>query len=137
MSKQNITHMPHPYLWRPTDRYTPFYSLFRDKLSLPRELVFKEFQEQESNGNLQYLLEVYVHDFMLLIISATKEEMLHVATVVMTGIHNVFPVAADDINDLISCKKMKKGESQLSMRKTLLGFDFDSDKKSLWLEQEK
>jgi hypothetical protein len=40
MSKQNITHIPHPYLWGPTDRYTPFYSLFRDKLSLPRELVF-------------------------------------------------------------------------------------------------
>jgi hypothetical protein len=39
MSKQNITHIPHPYLWGPTDRYTPFYSLFRDKLSLPRELV--------------------------------------------------------------------------------------------------
>jgi hypothetical protein len=40
MSKQNITHIPHPYLWGPTERYTPFYSLFRDKLSLPRELVF-------------------------------------------------------------------------------------------------
>jgi hypothetical protein len=40
MSKQNITQIPHPYLWGPTDRYTPFYSLFRDKLSLPRELVF-------------------------------------------------------------------------------------------------
>jgi hypothetical protein len=40
MSKQNITHIPHPYLWGPTDRYTPFYSLFRDKLSLPRELVY-------------------------------------------------------------------------------------------------
>jgi hypothetical protein len=41
MSKQNITHIPHPYLWGPTDRYTPFYSLFRDKLSLPRELVYQ------------------------------------------------------------------------------------------------
>jgi hypothetical protein len=40
MSKQNITYIPHPYLWGPTDRYTPFYSLFRDKLSLPRELVY-------------------------------------------------------------------------------------------------
>jgi hypothetical protein len=42
MSKQNITHIPHPYLWGPTDRYTPFYSLFRDKLSLPRELVLAD-----------------------------------------------------------------------------------------------
>jgi hypothetical protein len=30
MSKQNIAHIPHPYLWGPTDRWTPFYSLFRD-----------------------------------------------------------------------------------------------------------
>jgi hypothetical protein len=40
MSKQNIMHIPHPYLWVPTERYTPFYSLFRDKLSLPRVLVY-------------------------------------------------------------------------------------------------
>jgi hypothetical protein len=51
------------------------------------------------------LLEVYVDNFMLLIIPATKEKMLHVATVVMAGIHNIFPEAADDNNNLISLKK--------------------------------
>ncbi len=83
------------------------------------------------------MLEVYVDAFMLLIITATKEEMVHVATAVMTGINDVFPAAANDNNNPISLKKMKMGESQLSMRKSLLGFDFDGNKKMLWLEQEK
>jgi hypothetical protein len=100
-------------------------------------VIFKEFQEQESNRILQYVLKVYVDDFMLLIIPATKEEMLHVAKTVMTGIDDVFPAAADGNNDPISLKKMKKGESQLSTRKMLLGFEFDGDKKMLWLKQEK
>ncbi len=43
MSKQNLTHIPHPYLWGQTHtrthRHTDIYSVFRDKLSLPRELV--------------------------------------------------------------------------------------------------
>jgi hypothetical protein len=54
---------------------------------------------------------------MLLIIPTTKEEMLHVATAVMTGIHDVFPKENNNNNDPILLKKMKKGESQLSMQK--------------------
>ncbi len=104
---------------------------------LKGDVTFEEFQEKESNGTLCYLHEVCVDDFMLLIIPATKEEMLHVATAVMTGMHNVFPEAKDNNNDPISFKKLKKGESQLSTRKTLLGFDFDGNKKMLWLKHEK
>ncbi len=91
----------------------------------------------ESNGTLHYLLEVYVDNFMLLIIPATKEEMLNVATAVMAGIHDVFPEAEDDNNDPISLKKMKKEESQLSTKKMLLGFDFDGNRKTLWLKHKK
>ena len=83
------------------------------------------------------MLKVYVDNFMSLIIPATKEEMLHVATAVMMGMHDIFPAAADDNNDPISLKKMKKRESQLSTKKMLLGFKFDCDKKTLWLKQEK
>jgi hypothetical protein len=107
------------------------------KAYLKGDVTFEEFQEKESNRTLCYLLEVYVDVFISLIIPATKEEMLHIATAVMMGIHDVFPEAEDDNNDPISLKKMKKGESQLSMRKMLLGFDFDSSKKTLWLKHEK
>ncbi len=104
---------------------------------LKGDVTFEEFQEKESNGTLCYLLKVYVDDFMSLIIPATKEEMLHVATTVMSGIQDVFPEAKDDNNNPISFKKLKKGESQLSTRKTLLGFDFDGNKKMWWLKHEK
>jgi hypothetical protein len=53
---------------------------------------------------------------MSLITPATNEAMLHVATAVMTGIHDVFPEAADDYNNPISLKKMKKGKSHISTR---------------------
>jgi hypothetical protein len=104
---------------------------------LKGDVTLKEFQEKESNGTLRYALKVFVDNFMSRIIPATKEEMLHAATAVMMGIHNVFPEAKDNKNDPISLKKMKKGESQLSTRKMLLGFEFDGDKKMLWLKHEK
>jgi hypothetical protein len=104
---------------------------------LKGDVTFEEFQEKESNGTLRYVHEVFVDNFMSLIIPATKERMLHVATAVMAGIHDVFPEAKGNNNDLISLKKMKKGESQLSTRKMLLGFEFDGNKKTLWLKHEK
>jgi hypothetical protein len=86
---------------------------------LKDNVTFKEFQEKEAKGNLRYLL----------IISATKEEMLHIATAVMTGIHNVFPKDDNNNNDPILLKKMKKEESQLSTQKTLLSLEFNGKRK--------
>ena len=85
----------------------------------------------------RYCIEVYVDDFMSLIIPTSREQLDHVATAVMTGIHDVFPADMHDGNDPISEKKLLKGEGQYSMLKTLLGFDFDGNRKTLWLEEEK
>ncbi len=74
---------------------------------------------------------------MLLMIPTSREQMLQVTTAVVTGIHDVFPEDDDDMNDPILLKKMKKGESQLSMHKMLLGFHFDGEIKTIWLENEK
>ncbi len=104
------------------------------KAYLTGDVIFEEFQEKESNRTLRYLLEVYVDDFMLLIMPATKEEMLCVATSVMTGIHDVFPEAKNNNNNPISLHKIKKGESQLPMKKMLHRFKFNCDKKKLWLK---
>ena len=85
----------------------------------------------------RYCLEVYVDDFMSIVIPTSREQLDHVATAVMTGIHDVFPADLHDNNDPISEKKLLKGEGQYSMLKTLLGFDFDGNRKTLWLEEEK
>jgi hypothetical protein len=60
-----------------------------------------------------------------------------VATVVMTGIHDVFPLAQDNSNNPISEKKLRQQEGQFSTQKTLLGFDFDGIMKTMWLEEAK
>jgi len=42
------------------------------------------------------MVEVYVNDFMSMVIPVTQQQLDHVATAVMTGIHDVFPADEDD-----------------------------------------
>ena len=99
---------------------------------------FNELPTASKKGKLFYALEVYVDDFMSIVIPPTsKEQLEHVATAIMTGIHDVFPADIVDGNDPISEKKLLKGEGQYSVFKTLLGFDFDGKRKTMWLEEEK
>jgi hypothetical protein len=72
------------------------------------------------------MIEVYVDDFMSLVIPVSQLQLVHTAAAVMTGIHDVFSANNDDNgDDHISEKKLKKLEGQYSTIKTLLGFDFD------------
>ena len=90
-----------------------------------------------TNSTCRYCLEVYVDDFMSIVIPTSRDHLDHVATAVMTGIHDVFPANINDGDDPISEKKLLKGDGQYSLMKTLLGFDFDGNRKTLWLEEEK
>jgi hypothetical protein len=45
----------------------------------------------EDNSNCQYGLKVYVDDFISIVIPTSRDQLEHVATAVMMGIHNVFP----------------------------------------------
>ncbi len=84
-----------------------------------------------------YGLEVFVDNFMSLVIPMSREQLDRVATAVMTGIHDVFPTNIIDGNDPISEKKLLKGKGQCSLSKALLGFDFDGQRKTMWPEEEK
>jgi len=59
------------------------------------------------------MIEVYVDDFMSLVIPVTKPQLQHTADAVMTGIHDVFPAddASDDDNPIFE-NKLKKLEGQ-------------------------
>ena len=83
------------------------------------------------------MLEVYVDDFLSLVILTLAQHLWHVATAIMMGIHDVFPADQDNTNDPISLTKLSKGEGQFSMQKCILGFDFDGVDKTMWLEEEK
>ncbi len=83
------------------------------------------------------MLEVYVDDFMSLVIPTLEGQLRHVANAVMKGIHDVFPEDSEDETDPISLKKIRQGEGRYSTRKCILGFDLDGVDKTLWLEEEK
>jgi hypothetical protein len=74
---------------------------------------------------------------MALVTLTTKKEVIHVGRAVMHGIHDVFPEDDDDSHDPISEKKLVKKEGCISTRKTSLGFNFDGEDKTLWLEEGK
>ena len=98
---------------------------------------FDELPTSSKNGKLFYAHEVYVDDFTNIVIPTSKEQLEHVTTAIMTGIHDVFPADIVNSNDPIFKKKLLKGEGQYSLYKMLLGFDFDGKQKTMWLEEEK
>jgi hypothetical protein len=79
----------------------------------------------EVQQEMRYLIEVYVDDFMALVILTTKKEVIHVGQAVMHGIHDVFPEDDNNSYDPIYEKKLVKKKGRMSTGKTLLGFDFE------------
>ncbi len=55
----------------------------------------------------------------------------------MHGIHNVFPEHENNANNPIAKNKLLKGKGQMSTTKMLLGFDFNGEDKTMWLEMAK
>ncbi len=94
-------------------------------------------EHSQSNGGFRYLLEVYVNDFISLVISASREHLQHVSNGMMMGIHDVFPANEHDENDPMSEKKLKQGDGEYAIKKTILGFEFDGINKTIWLEEAK
>ena len=90
-----------------------------------------------NNRGFLYMVKVFVDDFMSLVIPVSQEQLRHVATAVMTGIHDVFPGDAVDSNDSISEKKLIKNKGWYATLKRLLGFDFNGTAKTMWLEAAK
>jgi hypothetical protein len=90
-----------------------------------------------TNKLMRYLIEVYVDDFMAIVIPTTRQDVTHVGRAVMHGIHNIFLADDSNANDPISKNKLMKGEGAMSTAKTILGFDFDGIEKTMWLEPAK
>ena len=86
---------------------------------------YEDLPQTVGESNFQFLLEVFVDDFVGLAIPESKDELDHCANGIQMGIHDVFPEATVDEEDPISLKKAKQGDAQWSSRKDALGFDFD------------
>ncbi len=99
---------------------------------------YTELPDEDEGKTFHTMVEVYVDDFMSLVIPISKAQLLHTASAVMSGIHDMFLANdEDDGDDPISEKKLKKQEGQYSTIKTLLAFDFDGINKTMWLEPAK
>ncbi len=99
---------------------------------------FEELPCHEADDStFRFLIEVFVDDFMSLVIATSQRQLTHVGTATMFGIHDVFTPSDVVGDDPISEKKMEKNEAQFDTNKTLLGFDFDGTEKTLWLAEEK
>ena len=55
---------------------------------------------------------------------------------VVHSIHDVLPADADDKEDSISLKNIKKDKAQWNLEKEVLCFQFDGIKKTIWLAAE-
>ena len=99
----------------------------------------KSLPVTSKNGPLSTVLEVYVNDYIVIAIPSSQEQLQHVATAVMTGIHDVFPPDDNDNNDPVSLTKVLKGEGRFAVEKDILGFDFDGTpyQHTMWLEANK
>ncbi len=74
-------------------------------------------ERDELDNNFRYLLEVYVNDFVSLVIPTSREQLRHVSTGTMTGIHDVFPADEIDSNDPISDKNSSSSMGNTPPRK--------------------
>ena len=98
---------------------------------------YNKFQGDEGINKLRYLLDVYVDDYISLAIPRTKEDLRHIANAVMKGVHDIFPADEVPENDALSYKKLLKREAMWALTKDILGFTFDGDNKTIWLEEDK
>ena len=74
---------------------------------------FAELPKKDtSNEPFNYMLEVYMDDYIVLAVPRIQEQLHHVANAIMTGILDVFPPDKYDKEDAISLKKILKKESE-------------------------
>jgi len=90
--------------------------------------AYEDLPEQDALNNFfRYLLEVYVDNFVSLVIPTSREQLRHVSTGTMTGIHDVFPADEIDSNNHISEKKLKQLDGEYSTKKTIIGFEWNRE----------
>lgn len=98
-----VQYIEHPLGSLPTHKF--------EQYSFPRDMGVGD--TPSAVRSFGYLLEVYVDDYMSLVIPTSSEQLKHVASVVMHGIHDVFPLE-DNEHDPISVKKLRQGEGTYS-----------------------
>ena len=93
---------------------TPVGPLAPHKFVKLREvnLEFAELSKSNISDDLfNFMLEVYMDDYIVLAIPKFRDQLNHVSNAVITGTHDVFPPYKDDDGDTISLKKILKSRA--------------------------
>ena len=111
-------------------KFLPYTKTSSEYASLPAT-------DPAGEGGFNYMVEVYVDDFISLARATSQAQLDHVGNSVMSGVHDVFPEDEVDENDPLSLKKLIKEEGMWDVVKNILGFTFDGERKAMWLEEDK
>jgi hypothetical protein len=98
-----------------------------------------EDMEQQA-AKFTHLLEVYIDDFIQLLLATLCQQLTHLSRALLHTIHSVFPppaVMGHDGEDPVSLKKLKQGEGTWETRKEILGWVFDGARRCIKLPQNK
>ncbi len=91
----------------------------------------------KSDKPLNYMTEVYMDNFVSLLVGYSTEHVAHIVRATMMGIYDTFLPDPFPQNNPILLKKLLKGDGDYSTSKSILGFEFDGVEKTLWLNNEK
>ena len=94
---------------------------------------YKALAQSHEHNDIRYMLEVFVDNFVSLIIPTSRDQLDHIANSVMTGMHGIFPPEEDRATNPVTVKKIERW----SLRRDLLGFEFDGQVKTMALSEEK
>ncbi len=96
---------------RPRHKFETYAMAAPEAMALPEESTYED--------SLKYMLEVYVDDFVNLVIPASQEHHSHrhLVNAIMEGIHKVFPPDQDDSNDPIFGEEIVQTEEQFATLK--------------------
>jgi hypothetical protein len=115
----------------PPHRFTSFTTSHDDFNSLPLRAPGRP------GANLKYVQEVFMDDYITLAIATAQEELKHISSATMNGIHDVFPTEEIHEDDPISLRKLRKGDAAWANVKEILGMTFNGNDKTMWLASEK
>ena len=89
-------------------------------------------ERERARKRLQYLLEVYIDDFIAAAQAKSPEELKHISRAILHAIHDVFPENVHSPGDQpVSIRKMDKGEAQWNVLKEVLGWICDGKEKTI------
>ena len=98
---------------------------------------YKALPDVSANGRpLKFMIEVYIDDYINLVIARSKCDLDNISNTTMHGMHSVFPTNKDDSKDSILEKKMVKKDGQWRIEKDVLGWTFGGKNKTMILEEE-